>query len=167
MKKVALLAVLLVTGVVLFAADPITGLWKSVDDSTGLPKSISLIYERGGLVYGRILATFDDQGQLLDSIMNPLEKAVNIAGEPYYSGLDFIWEMEDRGRKWGRGKIMDPEPAKIYACDMWIKDGHLIVRGKIGPFGRNQEWLPASLERDLPSGFIVPRSLIPSIPEPK
>ncbi|MBN2659267.1 MAG: DUF2147 domain-containing protein [Spirochaetales bacterium] len=167
MKKVFWFTFFLMAGAALFGAEPITGLWKSVDDTTGLPKSISLIYEHGGVVYGRILATFDEQGQMLDSIMNPVEKAVNVAGEPYYSGLDFIWDMEDRGRKWSRGKIMDPEPAKVYSCDMWIEKGNLIVRGKIGPFGRNQEWLPATVDRDLPAGFVLPRTLVPSIPEPK
>jgi len=167
MKKLTLLAILLLSAAALFGADPVTGLWKSVDDETGLPKSITIIYESGGKIFGRVLATFDDKGQMLDSIMNPVEKAVNIEGEPYYSGLDIIWDMEDRGRRWSRGKIMDPEPAKVYACDLWIKDGNLVVRGKVGPFGRNQTWLPASKLRDLPSGFVVPARLSPTIPEAK
>ena len=167
MKKSYLVILLLILGSLIYGAEPITGLWKSVDDETGLPKSISIIYEKNGKVFGRILATFDEYGQMHDSIMNPVEKAVNIEGEPYYSGLDFIWDMEDRGRRWRRGKIMDPEPAKIYSCDMWIDDGKLIVRGKIGPFGRNQTWLRASVRNDLPPGFVLPQNLNPRIPEAK
>jgi uncharacterized protein (DUF2147 family) len=167
LKKLTAFVLFLLYSSLIFGAEPITGLWKSVDDETGLPKSISLVYEKNGKVFGRILATYDDTGKMLDSIMDPKERAVNIAGDPYYSGLDFIWNMEERSRKWRRGNIMDPEPAKIYSCDMWIDDGKLIVRGKIGPFGRNQTWLPASVTDDLPEGFVVPRNLNPTIPEAK
>lgn len=167
MKRAFFLAIVIFAGTMVFAAEPVTGLWKSVDDNTGLPKSITLIYKYQGLVYGRIMATFDEQGRMLDSIMNPVEKAVNVAGEPYYSGLDFIWEMEDRGRRWSRGKIMDPEPAKIYSCDMWIEEGSLVVRGRIAFFGRNQTWIPASVESDLPAGFVLPHNIRPSIPSAK
>ena len=167
MKQLIAIVLSLLFCSILFGAEPITGLWKSVDDDTGLPKSISLVYEINGKVFGRIMATYDETGKMLDSIMDPKERAVNIAGDPYYSGLDFIWDMEERNRKWRRGNIMDPEPAKVYSCDMWIDDGNLVVRGKIGPFGRNQVWLPASVENDLPVGFVMPQSLSPMIPEAK
>lgn len=167
MKKLTVLLTLVLLSSYLYGAEPITGLWKSVDDVTGLPKSITLVYEKEGKVFGRILATFDDKGVMLDSIINPVEKAINVVGEPFYSGMDFIWDMEEKSRKWSRGKIMDPEPAKVYSCDMWIEDGNLIVRGKIGPFGRNQVWVPASPARDLPPGFPMPRHLNPTIPAAK
>lgn len=167
MRRKAFLLFFLLVGLIAYSAEPITGLWKSVDDETGLPKSITLIYEHRGKVFGRVLATFDEFGVMQDSIMNPQKVAENIAGDPYYSGLDIIWDMEERRSKWSRGKIMDPQPAKVYSCDMWIEDGNLIVRGKIGPFGRNQTWMPASVERDLPAGFRVPRNLMPRIPRAK
>lgn len=166
MKRLTLVFFLLLTGFAAWCAEPVTGLWKSVDDESGLPKSITLIYEYSGKVYGRVIATFDDRGILLDSLMNPVEKAVNVAGEPFYSGLDIIWEMEEVRTKWSRGKIMDPEPARVYACDLWIEKGNLVVRGKIGPFGRNQTWLPVA-ERDLPAGFVLPRNPVPVIPKAK
>ncbi len=167
MRKRVLILLLLSFSTLLFGAERITGLWRSIDDQTGLSKSITIIYEYEGKIYGRILATYDDYGVMLDSIMNPSKKAENVKGAPYFSGLDFIWAMEDRGRKWSRGKIMDPEPGKIYSCDIWKKDANLIVRGKVGPFGRNQTWVPVVKSQDLPEGFVVPENLVPVIPEPK
>ncbi len=34
-----------------------------------------------------------------------------------------------------------PHQGKIYGCEMWREGNKLIVRGKIGPFGRNQTWI--------------------------
>lgn len=167
MKRNLLLVLAFLTGIALYGAEPVTGLWKSIDDNTGLPKSITLIYEWNGKIYGRILATFDDSGNFQDSIMNPVKRAENVVGDPYYSGLDIIWNLVEVRNKWSRGKIMDPKPGKVYSCDLWIKDGNLVVRGKIGPFGRNQTWVPADVGKDLPSGFVVPKNPVPTIPEPK
>lgn len=150
-----------------FGNNEVTGLWKSISDETQNISSISIIYEYNGKVYGRILVAYDKDGNIVDSIMNPTEKAVNIEGEPYYSGLDIIWGMVNKGKKWTRGKIIDPEPAKVYSCDIWRDKENLIVRGKIGPFGRNQTWLPVTRNDILPEGLIIPEKLIPSIPKPK
>lgn len=38
-------------------------------------------------------------------------------------------------------QIIDNEKARIYFCEAWVEDGNLILRGKIGPFGRNQTWI--------------------------
>lgn len=160
--------ILLSSSLSLSAAQDITGFWKSVSDETGLPQSITAIYEYNGKLYGRIIVTFDDLGVPEDTMDAPTVRADLIEGDPFYAGLDFIWDIEDRGRKWGRGKIMDPPVAKTYSCEMWLEDENLIVRGKIGPFGRNQTWLRAQPE-DLPAGFRFPntRGFRPRIPEAK
>lgn len=166
MKKTLLIITVLISSF-LFSGEKITGVWKSVSDTTGLVKSISVIYEYQGKVYGRVLVTYDDQGNLVDTVANPIERAPNIQGEPYYAGLDFIWDMEDRGKKWSKGKIMDPEPAKVYSCDMWREGENLIVRGKVGPFGRNQTWLPLNKLSELPEGVEIPTDFTPKIPKAK
>ena len=170
MKRKYVLGVLLLCCICfsLSAAQDITGFWKSISDETGLPQSITAIYEYNGKIYGRIIVTYDDFGVAEDTIDAPTVRAELIEGDPFYAGLDFIWDMQDRGRKWGRGKIMDPPVAKVYTCEMWMEDGNLIVRGKIGPFGRNQTWYRAMPE-DLPAGFRFPntRGYRPRIPEAK
>jgi uncharacterized protein (DUF2147 family) len=163
MKKLILLFVGITLSATLFSADKITGLWKSIDDSTGLVKSVSIIYEHKGKVYGRLLVTYEDDGRLAD----PKLKADKIVGDPPFVGLDFIWDMQDTGKKWTKGKILDPAPGKVYTCEMWIDKGNLIVRGKIGPFGRSQTWVPVKDTSDLPAWFEVPKNPVPKIPSPK
>lgn len=167
MKKTLLLLIILSLSVSITAEEKVTGLWKSISDETQKISSISVIYEYNGKIYGRILVAYDENGNLVDSIANPTEKAVNIKGEPFFSGLDFIWNMEKKGNKWTKGKIMDPNPAKIYSCDIWRENENLVVRGKIGPFGRNQVWLPVTRNDKLPEGLVIPENLVPVIPEPK
>ncbi len=161
-----ILSVLFIFG--LFAApvmanSGILGLWKTVDDETNEVKSIVKVYEYSGKVFGRILVTYED-GRLKDTYVKPSHRAENVKGTPFIAGLDFIWDMEEKGDKWKKGKIMDPMNGKVYSSEIWLEGGNLIVRGKIGPIGRNQTWLPATV-KDLPSGVTEPASLVPSIPE--
>ena len=152
----------------LMAASGITGMWKTVDDETNVVKSIVKIYEYKGKIYGRLLVIYDDEGVLKDTYVNPSVIAENVKGEPFFAGLDIIWDLEQKGSKWKKGKIMDPKEGKIYSSEIWLEGSNLIVRGKIGPFGRNQTWLPAS-QRDLPSGVPEPSdsTLKPVIPQEK
>ena len=142
-----------------------------MDEESGYYSSICLIYEYQGKVFGRILVTYDEEWKPnvpKDTWNDPDDTADKIVGDPYYAGLDFIWDMQDRGRKWTRGKIIDPKPGKIYGCELWIDGENLIVRGKIGPFGRSQTWLPITAA-DLPDGVPVPdpATLVPVIPRLK
>ena len=132
-----------------FAAEPVTGIWKTIDDETGEPKSLVRIYEFDGKIYGRVIKLYKD----------PEKTAVGIKGSPKIDGLDIIWNMEDTGEKFTNGRILDPKKGKIYKCELWKeKDGSLTVRGKIGPFGRSQKWL-------WEKGADAKTKLIPSIPE--
>ena len=113
------------------AAENITGLWTTIDDETGEEKSVVQIYEYDGKVYGRVVKLFK----------NADKTAVGIKGNPKIVGLDIIWNLEDEGKKFKGGKILDPAKGKIYSSEAWIENGNLILRGKIGPFGRNQTWI--------------------------
>lgn len=162
---VVFLLFLAVTGS-LIAAEDITGIWKSINEE-GQTTSVTCIYRYQGKVYGRLLVTYDE-GILKDLINQPIARAENFVGDPYYAGFDFIWNLEDMGKKWGRGKIADPKEGKIYDSVLWKKGSDLIVRGKIGPFGRNQTWV-AVPETELPAGLDYgnPAAWIPIIPELK
>ena len=112
------------------AAENIVGLWTTIDDETGEEKSVVQIYEYEGKVFGRVVKLFK----------NIDKTAVGIKGNPKIAGLDIIWNLEDKGEKFKGGKILDPAKGKIYSSEAWIEEGDLILRGKIGPFGRNQTW---------------------------
>ena len=165
MKKLFLLFfVLLIFTLYLPAADNITGLWHGVDEKTGQTTMYIYIYQYHGKVFGRMVATYRD-GVLKDLYNKPEARAEKWKGDPYYAGMDIIWNMEDKGKKWKKGNICDPKEGKIYGCELWKEKGNLIVRGKIGPFGRNQTWLPAD-KSELPSGLDYgnPSEWVPVIP---
>jgi len=148
----------------LMAGSSVMGLWKTVDDVTNETTSILKIYEYNGMAFGRILVIYDN-GKVEDTYVNPSVRAENVKGEPFYAGLDIIWDLVEKKGKWKKGEIMDPETGKVYASEIWLEGGDLIVRGKIGPFGRNQTWVRASVS-DLPPGTPEPTgSLVPVIPD--
>lgn len=153
------------TALAAVSAQDITGYWKTVDDATGEVKSICAVYEKGGKVFGRLLVLFEE-GDYLEDYRNPVKVAEEVKGKPHFSGLDIIWNMEKVGSRFKRGKIMDPENGKHYDCEMWIDGGDLMVRGKIGPFGRNQTWIAVDGSEPLPPGLRLPplSSFSPVIP---
>ncbi len=113
------------------AAENIAGIYKTIDDETGEAKSLVQIYSYQGKMYGRVIQLFQDKDKT----------AVGIKGDPKIVGLDVAWELTDEGKRYEGGKILDPAKGKIYGCEMWREGNKLIVRGKIGPFGRNQTWI--------------------------
>ncbi len=131
MKFLSVLILALFTVLPVFAAENITGVWKTIDDETGEAKSLVQIYPYQGKMYGRVITLFKNQDK----------KAVGIQGDPKILGLDVIWELEDKGERWKNGQILDPQKGKIYACEAWREGNNLIVRGKIAFLGRNQTWI--------------------------
>lgn len=143
-----------------FAALPFVGMYQTIDDETNLPKSIVRLYEyKEGddtLLAGRIVALYDEKGNVSETINNPVKVADKVSGSPKYVGLDIIWNMEwdADDSEYTDGKIMDPKKGSVYSSVIWQEDkSKLQVRGKIGPFGRTQTWnvltvsdLPAELQ---------------------
>jgi uncharacterized protein (DUF2147 family) len=148
----------------LTAAD-IDGFWKNVNEKTGRPGIIVSIYEHEGKHYGRIIGSYDSDGALDDSIYAASSRAKGVKGNPFYSGLDFIWNVSKKGSR-HKGKIMDPRKGKTYDVELWVQDGQLVVRGEILFFGRNEFW-NAAAESDFSASFQKPdvAKFVPSIPE--
>lgn len=136
-------------GLPVWAASDISGVWKTIDDETGQAKSLVQIYPYQGKMYGRVISLFKNQDK----------QAVGIKGNPKIMGLDIIWDLQDKGERWKKGRILDPQNGKIYTCEIWREGKNLIVRGKIGPFGRNQTWVWESESTE--------QNLVPNIPEQK
>ena len=134
MKKILALSVfcLLAFCSILQAGD-IVGYWKSIDDKTGKAQSIVGIYEYQGKYYGRIIATFNDEGVVDDTIYTPKDKAPGVVGDPYYAGLDIIYDLKKDDSRYN-GKIMDPEEGKVYNATLWTEGQNLVVRGEIWLF---------------------------------
>lgn len=167
MRKIALSLLCLATCFSEAFAESIAGFWKSVDEESGKARSVVAVYEYKGKFYGRLIATYNDEGKIDETIYNPKSRAPGVEGEPYYCGLDFIWDLSPHHGKY-KGKIMDPEKGKVYKAVLWVENGNLIVRGELFIFGRNQTWPPAD-PKDYPPKFTLPNvsTFVPKIPEPK
>ncbi|MBS0625698.1 MAG: DUF2147 domain-containing protein [Verrucomicrobia bacterium] len=143
----------------------IEGYWKSINETTGYPQCVIAVYEYENVYYGRIIATYDENGKMKEDIYKAKERAPGVVGHPFYCGLDIIWGLQNTGASY-KGKILDPQKGNIYNAELWNEGPNLVVRGKLLIFGRNQTWLPAT-DADFPKGFKKPalKDLVPKIPE--
>jgi len=117
----------------------ILGDWKTVDDKTGEKRSIVNIYKGSdGLYYGKIKQMLMYGSDLLCEACKDEDYNVPIVGLVIIRGM----KAED-GQLVG-GKVLDPESGKFYYGKIYLKDGHLILRGSLdkrGFIGRNQTWI--------------------------
>jgi len=148
----------------------VTGLWFMPDDRpNNPPAAIVYTYIYEGKLYGRILVLFDsDTGLIEDTINTQTVRESNLAGNPAVCGLDFIFDMENRGREW-RGTIVSLPGGKFHNCTIRREGDRLTVRaslrGVLGFIGITLRFDRAT-EADLPEGVTIPdvRTLIPNIP---
>lgn len=150
------------------AAEDIIGFWKSIDEKTGTPQMMVAIYKHQEKFFGRIVAFYDDNGQVQENLNAPKKRAPEVRGAPFYCGLDFISNLQKKGAKYQEGKILDPKRGKEYNVKLWIDQGNLVVRGELLCFGRSQVWVPVS-DTEFPSHFKKPdlTQFIPVIPQKK
>lgn len=141
MKKALAALVFVAIGTPVMAQMSPVGLWKSVDEKTGAPKSEVRISESGGVLTGkveRILREGADPSAVCDQCTDDRK------GKPIV-GLEIIRGAKQAEGKtvWEDGKILDPENGKTYTLRLTLVDGgqKLEVRGSIGPFGRTQTWV--------------------------
>ena len=114
------------------------GVWATDEE-----KSHIEIYECGDQLCGRIIwlkePLNEDGTEKLD--INNEDPAMR---ERPIVGLELMTGFVARGeRKWGDGRIYDPENGKLYQCKMELKDPDTLkVRGFIGIsiLGRTQIW---------------------------
>jgi uncharacterized protein (DUF2147 family) len=117
------------------------GLWKTIDDNTGKPRSLIRINENNGeysaVVEKGLLET--DTGDKVCDKCTDERKGQKIIGMTIAKGL------KKNGSKYDGGEILDPDNGKIYKCKMTLDETgeKLEVRGYIGIslIGRSQTWL--------------------------
>jgi uncharacterized protein (DUF2147 family) len=114
------------------------GNWVTIDDETGVEKSIIKLYIENDTLYGRIetLLLEEDQDQLCTNctgseLNQPIE------------GLIILKGLTRDEEQWTGGTILDPANGKEYQCTLTLEgDSELNVRGFIGFsfIGRTQRW---------------------------
>ena len=116
------------------------GLWRTIDDNTGKPRSLVRIHEHNGeysaVIEKGLLAT-DTPDAVCDKCTDE-RKGKRIVGMTIVKGIKFT-----DGHYEG-GEILDPENGKTYRCLMKLDStgNQLEVRGYIGIslIGRSQNW---------------------------
>ncbi len=124
------------------ASEEVSGFWETINQDTKKPSSVIAIYPYKGNYYGRIIATYNEIGVMDDTIYHPKDKAPGIEGNPFYSGIDIVWDMKPAKKGKYKGSIIDPKKGKTYRAEIWRKGKDLILRGKLFIFGRNMTWPP-------------------------
>ena len=122
-------------------AQGLIGKWQTVDDKTGIVKSVIEITESNGLYTAHVIELLDPE----HAGTNPVcELCKGDKKDQPILGLEIMWNLEkDSASKWSGGKILDPENGKVYGCKLALeKNGTLKVRGFLGfaALGRNQYW---------------------------
>lgn len=119
------------------------GVWKTIDDVTGQPKSIIQIYANADqTLSGKILKIFPSPGKDQNEVCDACKGARH---NQKIVGMVILEGMKASGDKWDGGHILDPKNGKTYRCTFkLINNGtELSVRGYIGisMFGRSQVWI--------------------------
>lgn len=116
------------------------GLWKTIDDKTGKPRSLIRINETNGeysaTIEKGLLAT--DTGEAICDKCSDERKNQKLLGMTIVKGL------KKNGPQYDGGEILDPDNGKTYRCKMKLDESGngLEVRGFVGIslLGRSQIW---------------------------
>ena len=148
------LAILLYSHSSAFASN-FYGFWQTIDHKTHMPTSLIAIYPYQGKIYGKILANYDAQGNLDETLYKPRSRAGGLQGRPYYCGLDILSISPSSGRDPAKGHVIDPRNGKVYTAKVWLDKGNLVLRGELLIFGKNEVLIPYS-QQHFNTGFQLP-----------
>lgn len=142
LKRLSLLALLVVPCLLL--AKPITpvGKWIQIDDQTQRPHSVIEIAQKHGILEGKIVKVYPLPHQPIKRFCDQCRGAQHNAP---IIGLVIMRNFQQASPTvWQSGTILDPDSGKIYKCKLTLTNGGntLKVRGYIGisMFGRTQVW---------------------------
>lgn len=126
------------------AAPPLVGLWRTLDDSTGAPRSVVRLELIGDVLQGRIV-------RLLQPDDDPDSRCEACPGERRDQpvvGLLFLTGLRAspaNALSWEGGEILDPETGMLYRARLQLDPSGkwLTVRAYYGVpvLGRSQTWL--------------------------
>ena len=136
------LALAFVSSAALAQATP-AGLWKTIDDNTKKERSLIRISEAAGVYTGRIEKTLDPDTSKQGAVC---DKCTDERKDKPLIGMAIIRNIKqsaDDSAIFDGGDIVDPDNGKTSKLRLTPKDGGktLEVRGFIGPFYRNQQWI--------------------------
>ncbi|WP_313384840.1 DUF2147 domain-containing protein [Chishuiella sp.] len=137
MKKIILFNLFFMLTSFMFAQSPI-GTWKTIDDETKQPKSYVEIFEKDGVLYGKVTKILTKGKE--DAKCT--ECSGTLKNKPIL-GMQILSGLKKSGKEWTGGKILDPNKGKEYKAKMSLNgNDKLDVRGFVGIslVGRTQTW---------------------------
>ena len=137
MKSISFITFLFLSYVAL-GQDEALGKWITVDDKTGVKKSVVEVYEKDGKYYGEVVKMiYRDSTMRCTRCLGDL-KDRTVIGMNIISGMKY----NKRNRNFSKGTLLNPESGKIYKSEMWVENDKLMVRGYLMIFYRTQAWIP-------------------------
>lgn len=137
MKKILLFTFLIIFSSLGFAQSPV-GTWKTFDDKTGKEKSLIEIYEKDGVLYGKIVKILTKGRENAKC-----EECKGALKDKPILNMVVLSDLKKKEGEWTGGKIFDPNSGKEYKATLKL-DGKdkLDVRGYVGIslVGRTQTW---------------------------
>ena len=117
------------------------GLWKTIDDATGKPRSLIRISDKNG----ELIATVEKGLLPSDSPNDVCDQCTGERKGKPLIGMVIMDGMKAKGDVFEGGHILDPDNGETYQCKIKLDStgNKLEVRGFIGVslLGRSQTWL--------------------------
>ena len=124
-----------------YAENSPVGLWKTIDDSTGKPRSLIRISDKNS----ELIATVEKGLLPTDSPNDLCDKCTDERKGKSLAGMIIMDGMKAKGDAYEGGHILDPDNGKVYQCKIKLNNtgNQLEVRGFIGIslIGRSQIWV--------------------------
>lgn len=115
----------------------VTGMWKTIGDQDGTEKSIVEIYEKEGMLYGKVV-------RLLPAAAHTTcEKCPGELKDRPITGMVVLKDLKKTSTGATNGKAIDPSSGKTYNCFIELESpDKLKLRGYLGvpTLGRTQYW---------------------------
>ncbi|WP_019038161.1 DUF2147 domain-containing protein [Psychroflexus tropicus] len=119
-------------------AQDVVGEWKTIDDDSGVAKSIVEIYKEEGKLYGKVKKILrEDKRDVRCTKCKGQRKNQKV------EGMVILRNLTEEDGEYTGGTITDPENGKSYDAKIWIDEDQpntLMVRGYVSFLYRTQEW---------------------------
>ncbi len=114
--------------------DQVIGQWNTMD-RFGQPESLVELYKNGEELQGRIVKLYDEAKQ--DAVC---EACFDDRENQPIAGLVFITGLENEGKQWINGTVLDPETGSEYDCKLWLDGDTLKLKAGFGFISQTKEW---------------------------
>lgn len=141
-RKIKIATLFFFCGLLFTSAQTVFGKWKTIDDRTGKPKGLIEIYEKNGLMYGKILKVLEEGREDVVCI-----KCDGEMKDKPVVGMHIIKNGKKNDDNEWKGKyLFDPEQAMTFRFKIWLNPDNsdeLKVRGYLAFIYRTQTWVRA------------------------